>query len=286
MPTPAVREIFAVACGACVAGADGAPRFPFEGRYTAAQCAEVVQAYVKVRGLSAAASHPSRCVLDPTLSDALVKPALRRGERFPTELLRAELPPLLVTRMERVHRVARGGAEALRRGALPPVRVVTEMRSGNKKVTRVSGLEEFLVPLEVRTPPPAAQQSAHRCCSPLALLPPTEARLSPQELAPELQLRFAASCTVAELPFSSKQGVKPLREIVLQGNHCAAVGAHLTERYGVPKQYISLPVKKKKKKGAVPAAGGEGGAEAGGGGGGDGGATQPSCSSSEDNDES
>ena len=53
------------------------------------------------------------------------------------------------------------------------------------QVTRVAGLEEYLIALE--------------------------------PLAAALQLRFAASCAVAELPGSAKQHEKQKEEVVLQG---------------------------------------------------------------------
>ena len=45
----------------------------------------------------------------------------------------ADLPPLLVARMSHIHRMRRGDVEVLKKGALQPVKITTEMRSGNKK---------------------------------------------------------------------------------------------------------------------------------------------------------
>ena len=47
-----------------------------------------MQAYIKARGLAAAASHPSRAVLDALLCDSLLKGRMQPGERYPTELPR------------------------------------------------------------------------------------------------------------------------------------------------------------------------------------------------------
>ena len=122
VPTAAVREVLE------------AVGVPADAPLTAAQCVEAVNAYVKARGLGApAASAPNRALLDAALCDALFKGALRDGERYPTEVLRAELAPLFMARMARAHRVARGKRELLQRGAMPLVRITTEVRSGNKK---------------------------------------------------------------------------------------------------------------------------------------------------------
>lgn len=71
-------------------------------------------------------------------------------------------------------------------------------------MTRITGLEEFLVDLS--------------------------------DLSTDMQLKFAASAAVVEIPFSAKQGQKLLSEIVLQGSRAEAVAALLTADHGVPKQ--------------------------------------------------
>lgn len=54
------------------------------------------------------------------------------------------------------------------KGAVRNVQILTERRQGNKKVTKVTGFETFLI--------------------------------NPEALASELQKKFACSTTVAELP--------------------------------------------------------------------------------------
>ncbi|KAL0456274.1 UNVERIFIED_CONTAM: Eukaryotic translation initiation factor 2D [Sesamum latifolium] len=66
------------------------------------------------------------------------------------------------------HVVTRGSDSVVRKGALKPLQIVTERRQGNKKVTKLSGLESFLIDAEI--------------------------------LASELQKKFACSTTVSELP--------------------------------------------------------------------------------------
>lgn len=68
-----------------------------------------------------------------TLCDALYRGVLKAGERFPTEVSRSELPPLFMARMGRIHRLARGRQEVVKKGALQPVKITVEMRTGNKK---------------------------------------------------------------------------------------------------------------------------------------------------------
>jgi translation initiation factor 2D len=70
--------------------------------------------------------------------------------------------------MQAHHRVSRGAESVVRKGALKSVQIMTERRQGNKKVTRLTGIESFLVDADV--------------------------------LATELQKKFACSTSVTELP--------------------------------------------------------------------------------------
>jgi translation initiation factor 2D len=77
--------------------------------------------------------------------------------------------------------VTRGAARLLRKGALPPVHISAERRSGSKKVTKVAGLEAYLVDVEA--------------------------------CAAELRSKLACSTTVGELPGKNNPG----HEVVCQG---------------------------------------------------------------------
>ena len=107
-------------------------------------------------------------LLDATLCDALYKGAIKKGERYPTEVHKREVGPAFLARMQAHHMVTRGSDSAIRKGAARPIQILTERRQGNKKVTRVSGLEIFL--------------------------------LQPDSISSELQKKFACSTSVTELP--------------------------------------------------------------------------------------
>lgn len=107
-------------------------------------------------------------VLDATLCDALYKGAIKKGSSYPTEIHKKDLGATFLNRMQVHHRVSRGNDVAVRKGAIKPIQIMTERRQGNKKVTRVSGVETFLMDAE--------------------------------SLASELQKKFACSTSVAELP--------------------------------------------------------------------------------------
>lgn len=107
-------------------------------------------------------------VLDAALCDALFKGTIKKGSTYPTEIHKKDLGVTFLNRMQVHHRVSRGNEVAVRKGAIRPIQIMTERRQGNKKVTRVSGLESFLMDAD--------------------------------SLASELQRKFACSTSVAELP--------------------------------------------------------------------------------------
>lgn len=139
--------------------------------YSASEASEIVFAYVENEKLAKQADK-SIVVLDATLCDALFKGAIKKGLMYPTEIHKKDLGQTFINRMQAHHRVTRGSDSVIRKGALKPVQIVTERRQGNKKVTKLSGLESFLIDTEA--------------------------------LASELQKKFACSTTVAELPGMAK----------------------------------------------------------------------------------
>ncbi|KAK1581066.1 hypothetical protein Q3G72_002737 [Acer saccharum] len=110
--------------------------------------------------------------------------------------------------MQAHHVVTRGSESVIRKGGLKTIQMVTERRQGNKKVTKVSGLETFLIEAEA--------------------------------LASELQKKCACSTTVAELP--GKKGF----EVIIQGGVIDDVAKHLVEQCGIPKRFIEVLDKTKK----------------------------------------
>ncbi|KAI3986403.1 hypothetical protein MKX01_037685 [Papaver californicum] len=172
------------------------------GRYfSASEATDIVSSYVENQNL-VKPTNKAIVVLDATLCDALFKGTIKKGSTYPTEIHKKDLGAAFLSRMQPHHRVTRGSESAVRKGALKTVQIVTERRQGNKKVTRVSGLESFLVDADV--------------------------------LASELQKKFACSTTVAELP--GKKG----HEVVIQGGVIDNLGKYLLEHYAVPKRFIEV----------------------------------------------
>lgn len=107
-------------------------------------------------------------VLNAILCDALYKGTIKKGSSYPTEIHKRDLGVTFLNRMQVHYRVSRGNEAVVRKGVVKPVQIMSERRQGNKKVTKVSGLEAFLMDAEL--------------------------------LASELQKKFACSTSVAELP--------------------------------------------------------------------------------------
>lgn len=135
--------------------------------YSASEASEIVFEYVE-KGNLVKPTNKSVVVLDPILCDALFKGVIKKGSTYPTEIHKKDLGPAFISRMQAHHSVTRGNESAVRKGNLKALQIVTERRQGNKKVTKVSGVETFLIDAEA--------------------------------LATELQKKFACSTTVAELP--------------------------------------------------------------------------------------
>lgn len=135
--------------------------------YSAAEASEVVFAYVEKENL-VKPTNKSIVVLDAVLCDALFKGAIKKGSMYPSEIHKKDLAPTFINRMQAHHQVTRGKESVVRKGGLKPMQMLTERRQGNKKVTKVSGMESFLIDAE--------------------------------PLASELQKKFACSTSVTELP--------------------------------------------------------------------------------------
>ncbi|KAI4320121.1 hypothetical protein MLD38_033632 [Melastoma candidum] len=175
--------------------------------FSASEISDIVHRYVEQENLVKPADK-SYVILDAVLCDALYKGAVKKGSAYPTEIHKKDLGITFIGRMQPHHIVARGNDSVVRKGALKPIQIMTERRQGNKKVTRLSGLEVFLV--------------------------------DPESLASELQKKFACSTTVAELP--GKKGF----EVLVQGGVIEDLSRHLIEQYGIPKKYIEVLDKTKK----------------------------------------
>ncbi|XP_057973359.1 uncharacterized protein LOC131161545 isoform X2 [Malania oleifera] len=179
------------------------------GKYfTASEATDIVFSYVEKENL-VKPTNKSIVVLDATLCDALFKGTVKKGSTYPTEIHKKDLGSTFINRMQAHHRVTRGSESIVRKGALKTIQIMTERRQGNKKVTKLAGLESFLMDAEA--------------------------------LASELQKKFACSTSVAELP--GKKG----HEVLVQGGVIDDLARHLVEQYGIPKRYIEVLDKTKKR---------------------------------------
>ncbi|KAL1533954.1 eukaryotic translation initiation factor 2D-like [Salvia divinorum] len=169
--------------------------------YTASEASQIVFAYIEKENL-VKQTNKAIVVLDATLCDALFKGAIKKGTTYPTEIHKKDVGQTFITRMQAHIGVTRGNDTVVRKGALKPIQIITERRQGNKKVTKLSGLESFLIDAEA--------------------------------LASELQKKFACSTTVSELP--GKKGL----EVLVQGGVIDDLGRLLVEQYGVQKRYIEV----------------------------------------------
>ncbi|XP_076918682.1 uncharacterized protein LOC143579184 [Bidens hawaiensis] len=169
--------------------------------YTQSEASEVVFAYIEKENL-VKPTNKSTVVLDAILCDALFKGAIKKGSTYPSEIHKKDLAPTFINRMQAHHQVTRGNETVVRKGGLKPMQILTERRQGNKKVTKLSGMESFLINAE--------------------------------SLASELQKKFACSTSVTELP--GKKG----HEVLVQGGVIDVLARYLVEQYAIPKKYIEV----------------------------------------------
>ncbi|KAF2609109.1 hypothetical protein F2Q68_00046262 [Brassica cretica] len=176
--------------------------------YTASEASDVVFKYIEKENL-VKPTNKSMVVLDPILCDALFKGAIKKGSAYPSEIHKKDVGSTFIGRMQPHQVVMRGGCEpVVRKGGIKPLQIMTERRQGNKKVTKVSGIETFL--------------------------------MDPDSFGSELQKKFACSTSVNELP--GKKGY----EVLIQGGVIEDVARYMVEHYGVPKRYIEVLDKTRK----------------------------------------
>ncbi|KAG6528795.1 hypothetical protein ZIOFF_010980 [Zingiber officinale] len=176
--------------------------------YSASEVSDVVFRYVEKENL-VKPTDKAIVIFDATLCDALYKGTVKKGFTYPTEIHKKDLGSTFLSRMQVHHKISKGHEVVICKGAVKPIQIVTERRQGNKKVTKVSGLETFL--------------------------------LDADSLASELQKKFACSTSVGELP-----GKKGQHEVLVQGGVIDDLARHLVDHYGIPKRYIEVLDKTKK----------------------------------------
>lgn len=135
--------------------------------FSASEATEIVLKYIEKENL-VKPTNKSIVVLDAILCDALFKGAIKKGSTYPTEIHKKDVGSAFISRMQAHHVVTRGSESIVRKGALKAIQILTERRQGNKKVTKLSGMETFLMDAEA--------------------------------LASALQKKFACSTSVTELP--------------------------------------------------------------------------------------
>lgn len=153
--------------------------------YSASDATAIAFKYVENENL-VKPTNKSIIVLDAILCDALFKGAIKKGLTYPTEIHKKDLGSAFINRMQAHHVVTRGNESVVRKGGLKTIQILTERRQGNKKVTKLSGMETFLMDAEA--------------------------------LASELQKKFACSTSVAELPGMVLDG-----SLLLSGVSCILV---------------------------------------------------------------
>lgn len=176
--------------------------------YTASEAIDVVFSYIEQEKL-VKPTDKAIVVLDATLCDALYKGATKKGSTYPTEVHKKDVGSAFLNRMQARHLVTRGNMSVVKKGALKSIQILTERRQGNKKVTKLSGFEPFL--------------------------------LDAESLALEFQKKFACSTSVTEIP--GKKG----HEVLVQGGVIDNLGKHLVVQYGIPKKYIEVFDKTKRR---------------------------------------
>ena len=174
--------------------------YPFEdAAYSPAEAKSVVAAYAAAKGLDRGAPSKAHVVLDPHLCDALFKGVLKKGDAYPTHCLRSDVANAWLARWRRETRVSRGARATVKKGALPPIKVESDRRGGDRRVTRVWGYETYHV--------------------------------DPEELRETLGVKLATACAIGEV-----EGAKnaKLREVIASGERVEKVKI-LTEHSAFPR---------------------------------------------------
>ena len=97
--------------------------------------------------------------------------------------------------------------QLVKKGAVPNLRLSEEKRMGNKRVTRVTGMETFLV--------------------------------APEDVAAECQKKFACSTTIDDLPGKGNRG----KEVTVQGHVAEEMASYFVQGKKIPKKYIEIKKK-------------------------------------------
>ncbi|EGP90454.1 uncharacterized protein MYCGRDRAFT_84691 [Zymoseptoria tritici IPO323] len=188
-----------------------------KSHYTPPEVRELVTAYLESENLISA-TNKRLAKLNPTLansvfdgSGSLDKEVLAKGS-----VPRDALIDRILHAMATSYTIVRNGEEAkAKSGAPPKIHITLETRSGNKTVTKVSGLEAY--------------------------------HINARPLADELRKTCAGSTSVEPLAGASKKNEREVMEVMVQGPQKDTVLKAL-ERRGVDKRWVEVLDKTKGKK--------------------------------------
>jgi len=186
------------------------------GMYTAHELKQILGTYIEAENLIQEKN--KRLVnLNPIIANAILSSTADARALSTGAIPRDTLADRFLARCSPFHAILRNDAPLSsskpKAGAPPKVEIVLETRSGNKKVTKVSGVEAYFI--------------------------------SPQPLADELRKACAGSTSVDQRVGSSPKN--PVMEIMVQGPQAEAVVKAL-ERRGVNKAWVEVTDKTKGKK--------------------------------------
>jgi translation initiation factor 2D len=194
-------------------GAKADPR----GLYTPAELKQILTAYIETENLISPKN--KRLInINPQLADALLGSSAADNAALASgSIARDVLAERMVAATSPFHTIVRNDAKVTdskpKAGAPPKVQIVLETRSGNKTVTKVSGVEVYYI--------------------------------APQPLADELRKICAGSTSVDQLHGSSPKN--PVMEVMIQGPQKDAIIKALEKR-GVHRNWIEVVDKTKGKK--------------------------------------
>ncbi|KAK7533560.1 hypothetical protein IWX49DRAFT_571989 [Phyllosticta citricarpa] len=189
-----------------------------KGFYTAAELRPIVTNYIEAENLISP-KNKRVVTMNPILANAVFDGSVKSDKDVINKgfVLRDALVDRVLASCAPFHAILRNddtlGSTKPKAGAAPKINIVLETRSGNKTVTKASGVEAYFV--------------------------------NPQALADELRKTCASSTSVERLVGSSPKN--PVMEVMVQGPQKEAVLKAL-ERRGVPARWVEVVDKTKKKK--------------------------------------
>lgn len=187
------------------------------GLYTPAELKQLLLAYVEAENL-VSEKNKRLIKINPQLADSLLGSSAADNAALASGAIpRDALAERMITAASPFHAILRNNEDISdskpKAGAPPKIQILIETRSGNKTVTKVSGVEPY--------------------------------HIAPQPLADELRKTCAGSTSVDRLQGSSPKN--PVMEVMVQGPQKDAIIKALEKR-GVNKNWVEIVDKTKKKR--------------------------------------